>query len=166
MNNNPILYNDPDGDIAPLVWAGIAVVGGGLNVWNNWDHIQNGGGWGAAAKAFGIGAGAAVAGTLAAPAAAVGGSLGATVGSFAAAGAVGGGVGGAIEGFGNSLAFGDGNFIDHLSQGLTHGLFGAAGGAVLGAGLGAGAHWLSKAPGAVKPPVIGCLLYTSPSPRD
>ena len=153
MMNNPITYNDPDGDIAPLVWAGIAIVGGGLNVWNNWDHIQNGGGWGAAAKAFGIGAGAAVVGTLAAPAAAVGTSVGATVGSFAAAGAVGGGVGGAIEGFGNSLAFSDGNFFDHLGQGLLHGAIGAGTGAAFGALTGGVAHWWKGGnPGTTGPP--------------
>ncbi len=142
MNNNPITYYDPDGDIAPLVWAAIAIAGGGLNVWRNWDHIQNGGGWGAGFKAFGVGATAAVVGTIAAPVAATGATLGATVGSFAAAGAVGGSVGGAIEGFGNSLFFSDGDIFDHLGNGITHGVIGGVAGAALGATTGGIAFWL------------------------
>ena len=140
MNNNPILYNDPDGDIAPLVWAGIAAAGGAFNVWRNWDNIN---GFGDGLAAFGIGATAAVVGTAAAPAAATGGSFLASVGSYAAAGTVGGGVGGAIEGFGNGVYFGDG-FGDGIRQGITDGFYGAAGGFVLGSLTGAGAHWLRQ----------------------
>jgi len=39
MNNNPITFNDPDGDIAPLIFAAAAVVGAGTNIYNNWDKI-------------------------------------------------------------------------------------------------------------------------------
>ena len=146
MGNNPVSYSDLDGDIAPLVWAGIAVVGGALNVWNNWDHIQNGGGWSAGLKAFGVGAAAAVVGTLAAPTAAVGGTLAATVSSYAVAGTVAGSVGGAIQGFGNSVFFSDGNIGDHLAAGVKNGIIGGISGAAFGAALGAGAHWFSKLP--------------------
>lgn len=39
MNNNPILYNDPEGDIAPLILAGIAVAVGVINTASNWGKI-------------------------------------------------------------------------------------------------------------------------------
>ncbi|MBP7345677.1 MAG: hypothetical protein KA952_03970 [Sediminibacterium sp.] len=149
MNNNPITFYDPNGDLAPLVWAGIAVAGGALNVWNNWDHIQNGGGWSAGLKAFGVGAAAAVVGTLAAPTAAVGGTLAATVSSYAVAGTVAGSVGGAIQGFGNSVFFSDGNIGDHLAAGVKNGIIGGISGAAFGAAFGAGAHWFSKLPKAI-----------------
>ena len=60
MNNNPISNIDPDGDLPILVPIIAGAIGGGLNVWKNWDHIQQGGLW-AGVKAFGIGAGAGVA---------------------------------------------------------------------------------------------------------
>jgi hypothetical protein len=41
MNNNPILYNDPEGDIAPLVLAGIAIGGGIINTASNWGNINS-----------------------------------------------------------------------------------------------------------------------------
>lgn len=39
MNNNPVYFNDPDGDIAPIVFIAAAVIGAGTNVYNNWDKI-------------------------------------------------------------------------------------------------------------------------------
>jgi len=55
MANNPILYNDPDGD-----WIHIAVgavIGAGINVATHWDDITSDGfNWGEFGKAAGIGA--------------------------------------------------------------------------------------------------------------
>lgn len=39
--NNPIKYNDPDGEIVPLIFAGAALIGGGLNLWSNWSKVKN-----------------------------------------------------------------------------------------------------------------------------
>jgi len=75
MNNNPIRYNDPNGDIAPLVLAGIigATVGGVGNVAANWSDITaNGFNLGRAGAAFGIGA--------------VAGGVGAMTGTYAVMG--------------------------------------------------------------------------------
>lgn len=41
MMNNPITYNDPQGDIAPLVIAGIALAGGIINTASNWGSINS-----------------------------------------------------------------------------------------------------------------------------
>ncbi len=41
MANNPLLYTDPDGRILPAVFIAAAVVGGGLNLWNNWSKIKD-----------------------------------------------------------------------------------------------------------------------------
>ncbi len=142
MNNNPISYSDPEGDLPILVPIIAAVVGGGINVAANWKNINS---FGDGLAAFGIGAGAAVAGVFAAPAAAVGATAGATIGSFAAAGAVGGAVGGLVEGTGNALYFGDANLGDALGQGLVHGVIGGIGGAALGAATGAIAHRPARA---------------------
>lgn len=38
--NNPLTHNDPSGEIIPvLVFVGAAIIGGGTNVWSNWDKI-------------------------------------------------------------------------------------------------------------------------------
>ena len=40
--NNPLKYTDPSGEILPLLlltYAGAAIIGGGLNVWSNWENI-------------------------------------------------------------------------------------------------------------------------------
>ena len=156
MNNNPITYNDPDGDIGPLLLAGIAgVVGGGLNLWKNAGNIKNPGD---AFAAFGIGAVAGVAGAFAAPAAAVGGTIGASIASYAVAGGVGGAVAGGIEGFGNGAYFGSGNIGDRLlnglGQGIKNGVIGGVSGAVLGGAFGAGAHlWANRAAASVAPSI-------------
>lgn len=42
MGNSPAVYNDPNGDIIPvLVYVGAAVIGGGLNLWSNWDKVKD-----------------------------------------------------------------------------------------------------------------------------
>ena len=57
--NNPLKYDDPSGQIAPLAIAAIIVAGalvsGGVNVYQNWGAIKAGG-FGTFLKAFGIGA--------------------------------------------------------------------------------------------------------------
>ena len=55
MNNSPIVFNDPNGDLAPLTIAALigAGVGDAANVYDKWGQIDNG--WDFAA-AFGIGA--------------------------------------------------------------------------------------------------------------
>ena len=37
--NNPILYSDPDGDLPVLVFVAAAIIGGGQNIYSNWDKI-------------------------------------------------------------------------------------------------------------------------------
>ena len=38
--NNPLSHVDPSGEIIPLlVFVGAAIIGGGANVWSNWDKI-------------------------------------------------------------------------------------------------------------------------------
>ncbi|MFC5282636.1 RHS repeat-associated core domain-containing protein [Pedobacter alpinus] len=38
--NNPLTHTDPSGEIIPvLVFVGAAIIGGGTNVWSNWDKI-------------------------------------------------------------------------------------------------------------------------------
>ena len=152
MNNSPLMYTDPNGDLAWFIPVIAGAVGGGLNLWKNWDAVQQGG-LGAGLKAFGIGAVAGVVGAYAAPTAVVGGTFWGTVGSYAASGAVGGGVAGAIEGSGNAWLLNKANFGDGLAQGISHGVMGAAGGAVLGGLTGAGAHGFSTLR-ASKPPSI------------
>ncbi len=40
MGNNPILYDDPNGDAIPIIFfAGAAIIGGGQNIYANWDKI-------------------------------------------------------------------------------------------------------------------------------
>ncbi|MDN3633683.1 hypothetical protein QWY85_03380, partial [Neolewinella lacunae] len=151
MNNSPVVYNDPDGDIVPLVWAAIAVGGAAFNVYQNRDQIFQGGqvNWGKLGAAAAIGAGAAVVGTLAAPATAVGGTLVATVSSFAVSGAIGGAVGGGIQGFGNGAVFGtsDDWVNDAISGGFRGAVVGGLVGGALGGAFGVGAHWFSRAYG-------------------
>jgi hypothetical protein len=66
MGNNPILYNDPDGDFIPQLVGG--VVGGALNVFNNWDKILSNpvSAFGYAATGIGAGIVATLPGGLAA----------------------------------------------------------------------------------------------------
>jgi RHS repeat-associated protein len=51
--NNPVMYVDPDGKLPILVFVAAAVVGGGLNVWNNKEKIRD---IGSALSYFGVGA--------------------------------------------------------------------------------------------------------------
>jgi hypothetical protein len=111
MANNPISFNAPEGDVPILVPIIAAFVGGGINVAANWKNINS---FGDGLAAFGIGAGAAVAGVFAAPSAVVGATAGLTIGSYAAAGTLGGVVGGFVEGTGNALYFGDITLEMHL----------------------------------------------------
>jgi hypothetical protein len=151
MNNSPMVYNDPNGDIAPLVLAAIAVSGAAFNVYQNRDQIFEGGqvNWGNFAAASIIGASAAVAGTVLAPAGAVGATLGATVKSFAISGAVGGAVGGAIQGFGNGVFFGESDdWVNNAIGGAFKGaVIGGIAGGVLGGAMGVFSHWTSSVSG-------------------
>ncbi len=51
--NNPVMIVDPDGRLPVLVFVAAAVIGGGLNVWNNKDKIKD---IGSALGYFGVGA--------------------------------------------------------------------------------------------------------------
>ena len=101
MNNSPLVYNDPNGDIAPLIVAGAALIGGGINVATHWNQINS---FGDGLAAFGIGAAGGAAAAVTGGVAAAGLGLGTT---GAAAGLVGGAigeaVGGPITGIGLSL---------------------------------------------------------------
>lgn len=50
-NNNPLIYTDPDGE-TPLHVAA-AIIGGGFNLWSNWDKVD---GFGSGLAYFGSGA--------------------------------------------------------------------------------------------------------------
>jgi len=139
MNNNPITFNDPNGDIAPLLILGAAALGGSFNLYRNWDNINS---FGDGLAAFGIGAGAGALGAITGGAAA--GLIGtagvtASAGSVIASGAVGGaaglGVDAAFQETGNALYFGDASFGEALGHGLLSGLKGAAIGGVTGGAL-------------------------------
>ena len=41
MMNNPLLYVDPDGELPFLVFAAAAAIGGGMNLWSNWDNVKD-----------------------------------------------------------------------------------------------------------------------------
>jgi RHS repeat-associated protein len=63
--NNPVMLTEPDGRIVPLIVGAIivgALVGGTVNVINNWDNIQKNGFW-TGLGYFGVGAVAGAAGT-------------------------------------------------------------------------------------------------------
>jgi len=52
--NNPLIYTDPDGEIAWLIPVAIIVVKAGINVYKNWDHIKAAdGGWQTAGRIVG-----------------------------------------------------------------------------------------------------------------
>lgn len=42
MGNQPTMRIDPDGQFAPIVFVGAALIGGGSNLWSNWSKIK---GW-------------------------------------------------------------------------------------------------------------------------
>lgn len=146
MNNNPILYNDPNGDIAPLVVLGLAALGGTINLYANRHNIEN---FQDGLVAFGIGAAAGTAaaftGGAAAGAFASTTTVGTTIASAAAAGAAGLGTESLIQSTGNALYFGDASVGEALAQGAVDGIKGAIVGGVTGgalAGLGALANSL------------------------
>jgi RHS repeat-associated protein len=61
--NNPFKYTDPSGQIAflaPIAYAGAALIGGIGNLWSNWDKV--GGSWGAGIAYFASGAAGGVIG--------------------------------------------------------------------------------------------------------
>ncbi|NJC27499.1 HNH endonuclease [Neolewinella antarctica] len=139
-----MVYTDPAGDLVWFIPVVAGVVGGGFNLWQNRDNINN---FGDGLAAFGIGAAAGVAGVYAAPVASVGVTLGATVTSYAAAGAVGGAVGGALQGFGNGTYFGTGSLSDRVFNGVSQAFQGAViggiTGGIFGGVTGAFTHWLT-----------------------
>jgi len=104
MANNPISFNDPNGDVLPAIAIAAIVggaIGGAANVISHWDDITAGGGFnlGAAAGAFGIGA----AGGALAGAASVG-AIGAGAIAGFGVGAVSGMAGDMVTQVGNALA--------------------------------------------------------------
>lgn len=118
--NNPLKYDDPSGQIAPLVVFGIAaLIGGGINVATHWSAITAGGKFnvGAFFSAFGIGAGAGILGAVSGGAAsaavitAMGGAAAAGAGGAILSGIVGGVVGSvpstAFLSVGNNITLGD-----------------------------------------------------------
>jgi RHS repeat-associated protein len=99
--NNPVMLTDPDGRIVPLIVGAIivgALVGGTVNVINNWDNIQKNGFWtglgyfgvGAVAGAAGTAIGIATAGAGSGIGLALAGSIGATTTGVIAGGVIGG----------------------------------------------------------------------------
>ncbi len=143
MANNPMTFNDPEGDIIPaLIVAGLigGAIGGVGNliyqgVTGNINSIGDG------FAAFGIGAvagfvggvtGGAVAGVGSGTALISGAGFWSTVASGAATGAAGAGTAGLLQGTGNALYFQDANIGDALKQGLIEGGIGFVAGGVLG----------------------------------
>lgn len=145
MNNSPIVFNDPNGDIAPLIVAGAAIIGGSINVATHWNQI---GSLNEGLAAFGIGAAGGAVAALTGGVAAAGLGLGTT---GAAAGLVGGAIGeafgGPITGIGNGLVFGDNYTGGDWAKGI---LWGGIFGAGLGA-LDAGLKGLDPITGKIKP---------------
>lgn len=130
--NNPYKYIDRNGEFGALVALGlVGLIGGGLNVWANWDNINSAGDF---FMFFGVGA---VSGVVGAAAVAM-----APAGFFAGAfyGAVGGGLSNAILGGGNAAILGQ----DVGSAMFTGAWQGAATGFVLG---GATGYFSAKANG-------------------
>ncbi|MBQ9676810.1 MAG: VCBS repeat-containing protein [Prevotella sp.] len=122
--NNPLKYNDPDGE---LWWLAAALIGGAINVAMNIDNIDNGWdflgyfGVGAAAGALGGGVANAVAGAIG-----ISGFAGGAVSGFA-----GGLSSGFVLGGGNSLMT-NGNFDGFFENAATGALVGGVTGAVVG----------------------------------
>jgi RHS repeat-associated protein len=135
MGNNPINRYDPDGRIAPLVIAGAAIIGGGINLgiklYQGKIHSFKDG-----AVAFGIGAVAGAAGAVTGGAAfaAAGGAAGGAGGFIAGVtgGAAGAAVSSPIQAMGNAAYFGD---PYSARQFVTDVVVGAALGGVVNGGI-------------------------------
>ncbi|HKK77048.1 MAG TPA: RHS repeat-associated core domain-containing protein, partial [Saprospiraceae bacterium] len=151
MANNPISFNDPDGDVIHIV-IGAAIGGVGNLVYQGLSGNIQSVGDGFAAFGIGAGAGALGAATGGASLAAMGaaGTLTASIGYGAAAGAIGGATAGFVQETGNALVFQNSNFGDALGTGAKGAAWGAVGGAVFG-GVAGG---FSYAPNS-SPPLTG-----------
>lgn len=134
MGNNPILYNDPNGDFIHIA-IGAAIGGIGNLAYQGFTGNISSIGDGFAAFGIGAVAGGVGAATGGASLAAMGtaGSVGAAIGAGAVSGAVGGASAGLIQNTGNAMYFGNQNFGDALTgPGLQGALWGGIGGAVIG----------------------------------
>jgi RHS repeat-associated protein len=107
MANNPVIYGDPNGKFIWFVIAAAALIGGGLNLWANKDHVKN---FWQGLGYFGAGAAGAVGGLYFGPLAAIG------IGGL-----------GTIEVDGFSSGFGNLDFGDYLSDFINGGLSSLAG---------------------------------------
>jgi len=131
--NNPMKYNDPSGQIAPLVFVAAAIIGGGINVAVHWKSIYSNGHFNAGNffSALGVGAAAGIMGVV------TGGAGSAMVaglgsGGMAAfsAGALGGAIGGVfsttVSSVGNNALLGDplASFQDYAISAATGGVLG------------------------------------------
>lgn len=122
--NNPYKYIDRNGEVGALVALGVVgLIGGGLNVWANWDDINNAGDF---LLFFGVGAASGVVGAAVVAMAPAGFFAGALYG------AVGGGLSNAILGGGNAAILGQ----DVGSAIFTSAWQGASMGFVLGGASG------------------------------
>lgn len=125
--NNPLVYTDPNGELAWFYWVGAAIVGGVSNLIANWNNID--GFWQGVAS-FGIGAGAAV-GIVASG----GTGAGALVGVGAAGGAAVGATNSVVAQTGHN--FSGMNNVNWGQVGINSAVGGVAGAAGAGAGIAA-----------------------------
>lgn len=58
FGNNPVLFTDPNGEVFGWDDLAVVIIGGGINVWANWDNIDS---FGEGLKYFGVGAAAGMA---------------------------------------------------------------------------------------------------------
>ncbi|WP_374463331.1 RHS repeat-associated core domain-containing protein [Chryseobacterium sp.] len=135
--NNPLMYNDPDGEFWILLGAVAGAYFTGVKANGSWNPVKWNWGatWGkiamgAAVGAFTGGVGAAV-GSASLAAAATYGINGGLLGG-AIAGASGGAIAGAINGFATSVMFGENVIEGTLMGGLSGAAIGGAVGAVSG----------------------------------
>lgn len=162
--NNPMMYNDPDGE---WVWVALGAVAGayftGVKANGSWNPVQWNWGetWGKIVMGGVIGAytgglGVAVGGA-AASVAAVWGINGGLLGG-AIAGAAGGAAAGAVSGMGTSIMFGE----DVGEGALMGGLYGAALGGAIGGVTGAVSQGISNVQAAKIGAPQGTILKGAP----